>query len=113
MLSVTLTADHSATPTRQMKTPDWLNFSTGNRTFTGRPNLSDIGIATITVTATDLNNGSVDNSFTLTVFNSPPIQIEDLTTQVAVVGQMFAYQIPENAFSDSDDGSLSYDYTPR
>ena len=92
--------------------PGWLIFSSGTRTFTGRPSLSDIGIATITVTATDLNNGSVDSSFTLTVFNSPPIQIEDLTTQVAVVGQMFSYQIPENAFSDPDDGSLSYDYTP-
>ena len=94
------------------ETPGWINFSTGNRTFTGRPSLSDIGITTITVTATDLNNGSVDSSFTLTVFNSPPIQIEDLTTQVAVVGKGFSYIIPKGAFIDPDDGSLSYDYTP-
>ena len=94
------------------ETLGWLNFSTGNRTFTGRPSLSDIGITTITVTATDLNNGSVDSSFTLTVFNSPPIQIEDLTTQVAVVGKGFSYIIPKGAFIDPDDGSLSYDYTP-
>ena len=92
---------------------NWLNFDTPTLTFSGTPTSTDIGITTITVTATDLNGGSVNSSFTLTVFNSPPIQIEDLTTQVAVVEKMFSYRIPLGAFIDPDnpDGgseSLSY-----
>ena len=90
---------------------NWLTFSSETRTFSGTPSLSDIGISTITVTATDLNGGSVNSSFTVTVPNRPPIQIADLTTQVAVVGQRFSYKIPENAFIDPDDpvnGTLSY-----
>ena len=90
---------------------NWLTFSSETRIFTGSPRLTDIGISTITVTATDLNGGSVNSSFTVTVPNRPPIQIADLTTQVAVVGQMFSYKIPENAFIDPDDpdgGTLLY-----
>ena len=92
--------------------PGWLMFSSETRTFSGTPtSTDDIGISTITVTATDLNGGSVNSSFTVTVPNRPPIQTANLTTQVAVVGQMFSYKIPENAFIDPDDpvdGTLSY-----
>ena len=92
--------------------PNWLSFGTPTLTFSGTPtDVTDIGVTTITVTATDLNGGSVNSSFTLTVFNRPPIQIEDLTTQVAVIAQRFSYKIPENAFIDPDDpvdGTLSY-----
>ena len=90
---------------------NWLTFSSETRIFTGSPRLTDIGISTITVTATDLNGGSVNSSFTVTVPNRPPIQIAGPTTQVAVVGKMFSYKIPENAFIDPDDpvdGTLSY-----
>ena len=88
---------------------NWLSFDTPTLTFSGNPEtVTDIGITTITVTATDLNGGSVNSSFTVTVPNKPPIQIEDLSTQVAVVGKMFFYQIPLGAFIDPNGGTLSY-----
>ena len=91
----------------------WLDFNID--TFSGTPStVTDIGISTITVTVTDLNDGSVSSSFTLTVPNRLPIQttVTDLTTQVAVIGKGFSYEILETAFIDPDGGSLSYAYTP-
>ena len=87
---------------------NWLTFSSETRIFTGSPRLIDIGISTITVTATDLNGGSTSDTFTVTVPNRPPIQTANLTTRVAVIGKRFSYQIPENAFRDPDGGSLLY-----
>ena len=93
----------------------WLSFDTPTLTFSGTPtSTNDIGVTIITVTVTDLNDGSVSSSFTLTVPNRLPIQttVTDLTTQIAVIGKRFSYIILEGAFIDPDGGSLSYAYTP-
>ena len=89
----------------------WLTFASETRTFTGRPSLNDIGISTITVTATDLNDGSVNSSFTVTVVNRVPAVNEGLASTSVFVGAEFSYEIPGNAFSDDDiafDDTLTY-----
>ena len=66
---------------------NWLTFASETRTFTGRPtSTDDIGISTITVTATDLNGGSVNSSFTVTVDNRIPTIGTGLKDQEAFVG---------------------------
>ena len=91
---------------------NWLTFSSKTRTFSGIPtNVSDIGITTITVTATDLNDGSVNSSFTVTVGNRIPTVNEGLASTSVFVGDQFSYKIPGNAFSDGDimyDDTLTY-----
>ena len=88
---------------------NWLTFASETRTFTGRPtSTDDIGISTITVTATDLNGGSVNSSFTVTVDNRIPTIGTGLKDQEAFVGVKFSYEIPEDAFIDPDGGTLSY-----
>ena len=81
----------------------WLMFSSKTRTFSGTPtSTDDIGISTITVIATDLNGGSVNSSFTVTVVNRIPAVNEGLASTIVFVGAEFSYEIPENAFSDGD-----------
>ena len=87
---------------------NWLTFASETRIFTGSPRLIDIGISTITVTATDLNGGSVNSSFTVTVNNRIPTIGTGLKDQEAFVGRKFSYEIPEDAFIDPDGGTLSY-----
>ena len=87
----------------------WLSFNTPTLTFSGIPiNVSDIGISTITVTATDLNGGSTSNTFTVTVGNRIPTVNEGLASTSVFVGDQFSYKIPGNAFIDPDGGTLSY-----
>ena len=83
---------------------NWLNFDTPTFTFssTTPPNLSDIGITTITVTATDLNDGSVNSSFTVTVVNRIPAVNAPIESTIVFVGVPFSYPIPLDTFSDDD-----------
>ena len=89
--------------------PGWLDFSSESRTFSGTPpTVTDIGISTITVTATDLNGGSTSDTFTVTVDNRIPRVNEGLASTSVFVGVEFSYEIPGNAFIDPDGGTLSY-----
>ena len=92
--------------------PGWLDFSSESRTFSGTPpTVTDIGISTITVTATDLNGGSTSDTFTVTVDNRIPRVNEGLASTSVFVGVEFSYEIPGNAFSDGDimyDDILTY-----
>ena len=60
-------ADNAALPT-------WLSFTANTRTFSGTPQVTDVGTVAVKVTASDGNGGSVSDEFDITVSaasNSP------------------------------------------
>ena len=91
--------------------PAWLNFDEQQKTFSGTPDNSDVGVVGVLVTATDQGGLSVNNDFNLTVenVNDRPRQDVALLDQVVEATQEFSYTIPSNSFSDIDTGDeLTY-----
>ena len=50
--------------------PDWLQFDSDTRTFSGTPENGDVGAITVKVTATDTAYASVSDTFDITVANA-------------------------------------------
>ncbi len=88
--------------------PIWLSFDSNTQTFTGTPGNNDIGVLDVKVTATDLNEKSVSDEFTLTInnINDAPIVTNELDVQFATQDEAFLFQVPENTFSDPDVGDV-------
>jgi len=59
--------------------PKWLRFDSGTRTFSGTPAGRDIGTINIKVTANDGNNGTVSDSFALTITEPRNITTNTIT----------------------------------
>ena len=58
---------YSATLADNSALPSWLTFNPSTRTFSGTPQLTDVGTLTVKVTATDTGSLSAADVFTLTV----------------------------------------------
>ncbi|PPC75431.1 hypothetical protein C4K68_20610, partial [Pokkaliibacter plantistimulans] len=96
-LSATL-ADGSALPS-------WLSFDASTGTFSGTPDNGDVGVISITVTATDTSGAAVSSSFSLTVANvndAPTAGV--ISAQSATEDSSFSFTVPAATFSDVDAG---------
>ncbi|RCK66906.1 Axial budding pattern protein 2 [Candida viswanathii] len=71
--------------------PSWLSFDADSRTFTGKPQESDVGEFDITLTGTDSTDGSqLVNSYTMLVSNDTGLHLtseRDLFAELAATGQ--------------------------
>lgn len=89
--------------------PSWLSFNASNRTFTGTPLVTDIGIRTVTVIATDGNlDASTTFSLEVVSVNDAPILANDIPNQTATEDVLFSYQFASNVFSDEENDPLTY-----
>ena len=89
--------------------PSWLSFDGASRTFEGTPADSDVGSLEVRVTVTDSGSVSVSQDFTLTVsdINNAPVVNSDVvvpSSHSALIGEPFSYTLPQNVFSDEDEG---------
>ena len=62
---------YTATQGDSTALPNWLTFTPGARTFSGRPVADDAGTVTVRVTANDGNGGTVSDEFDITVTAAP------------------------------------------
>jgi len=93
--------------------PDWLNFNSETRTFSGTPTNYDVGTLSITVTAiaTNTSCSNVSGSFTLTVVNTndPPILVKPIPDQTIDEDSELKFTFDASTFKDIDVGdSLTY-----
>jgi outer membrane protein OmpA-like peptidoglycan-associated protein len=75
--------------------------------FSGTPLNADVGAHSVTVTASDGGNeGTADNSFTLTVTNTndAPTVANPIADQTATADSAFSFAVPGNTFADVDSG---------
>ncbi|MFD0726684.1 putative Ig domain-containing protein [Lysobacter brunescens] len=87
--------------------PSWMNFTAGNRTFSGTP--SAVGSWTITLTATDTAGVSASTSFTVSTPNTAP---QATTIAARTIGRNQAWSLATAAhFSDANGDALSYTAT--
>ncbi|WP_338224309.1 MBG domain-containing protein [Algoriphagus confluentis] len=84
--------------------PAWLGFDGPNRTFSGTPLNTDVGVLEIRVTANDGNGGSVFTDFRLTIgnVNDGPIVLNPIPNQNATQDAAFSFQFAANTFQDPD-----------
>ncbi|KPA12837.1 Dystroglycan-type cadherin-like domain protein, partial [Candidatus Magnetomorum sp. HK-1] len=102
---------YSATLANNSSLPDWLAFTPVNRHFAGTPENSDVGLLTITVTATDNTLLSTSDTFYLTVINvnDAPTLENPIINQVAMQDSSYTMTFDINTFIDIDPGDiLSY-----
>ncbi|MBF0097308.1 MAG: putative Ig domain-containing protein [Magnetococcales bacterium] len=86
-------------------TPAWLQFDPATRLLSGTPGAADVGVVTVTVTATDKSALSVADSFLLTVanlINDAPYLNSPIADQRTIVGNLFYLALPEGTFADLD-----------
>ena len=90
--------------------PSWLSFNANTRTFSGVPQAADTGTASVSVSASDGNGGSVSDTFVITVSNTnnAPTVANAIPDQGATAGTAFSYTFPANTFADQDNDTLSY-----
>ncbi|MDO8742744.1 MAG: putative Ig domain-containing protein [bacterium] len=94
--------------------PPWLVFDAATRTFAGTAANENVGALAVTLTATDAAGASASQSFSLTVANTndAPIVSAGIATALATEDSVFAFIVPDGAFSDVDVGdSLAYTAT--
>ncbi|MFZ3086872.1 MAG: putative Ig domain-containing protein [Methylotenera sp.] len=96
--------------------PSWISINPTTGVLSGIPKTADVGMATITVTATDRFGAVVSDTFDLAVNLAPgnhvPILAAPLADQIYRQGQVFNFQLPADAFYDVDAGdSLTYSAT--
>jgi len=101
--SLTLTArlsDDSPLPT-------WLQFN--GATFTGTPDITNVGTIIVKVTADDGNTGSVSKEFQLTVSktNNPPTLAIPIADQTANENGSFTFTVQVDTFEDIDGDTLT------
>jgi hypothetical protein len=90
--------------------PNGLMYTSATRVISGTP--AAPATTTVTVKATDNQDGFVTTTFQLTVNpapvpeNIPPMVAQTISDQTGTVGQVFSYTIGSGVFTDSD-GSIS------
>ncbi|MBF0185910.1 MAG: putative Ig domain-containing protein, partial [Magnetococcales bacterium] len=85
--------------------PAWLQFDPATRVLSGTPGAADVGVVTVTVTATDKSGLSVADSFLLTVanlVNDAPYLNSPIVDQRTTVGSLFYLALSEGTFADLD-----------
>lgn len=88
--------------------PTWLSFDASTGMFIGTPTNGDVGSLEVKVTATDAENLSVSDSFSLTVenVNDAPTVANLISDQQATQGAAYSFVVPANTFSDPDAGEV-------
>ncbi|ODU32494.1 MAG: hypothetical protein ABS93_00265 [Thiobacillus sp. SCN 62-729] len=111
------TLTYTATLANGAALPSWLRFDTSNGTFTATPDIFDIGVSSIKITATDQVGSSVNDTFDLTVNlsnqNHAPRVVDPFADQLYRAGQSFSFQVPSNNFLDIDGDALTYTATQQ
>ena len=89
--------------------PTWLSFNPATRTLSGTPTNDDVGLYSITVTASD-GVSIASDTFELSVANTndPPVVVGSLENQVSLEDAAFSYTLPANLFADVDGDALTY-----
>jgi hypothetical protein len=83
--------------------PDWLDFNSETGEFSGTPSNNHVGSLDLTVTATDSDGESVEDTFQLTISNTndTPILQQAIADTTATEDRNFSLDISKN-FSDID-----------
>ncbi len=84
--------------------PAWLSFDASTGTFSGTPGNGDVGVLTLSVTATDTAGASVSTPFELTVNdrNDAPRLANPIVAMPAVQDLSFGFTLPPGTFTDVD-----------
>jgi Ca2+-binding RTX toxin-like protein len=84
--------------------PAWLNFDAATAIFSGTPDDAQVGTLDLRVTATDHENLSASDVFTLTVtnVNEVPTVAAPLADQQAKEDTAFSFTVPGSTFVDVD-----------
>ena len=109
------TLSYTATKTDDTALPTWLAFTASTRTFSGTPQAADAGTVSVKVTASDGNDGSVSDTFDITVAaDTTPPTLTSAT--VTGSGENIQFRFSENiqalnlppfsAFTVTADGSV-------
>lgn len=105
---------YSATRADGSALPAWLTFTPATRTFSGMPQNADVGTVSVRVTATDMGNASVSDTFDIVVSNindAPTLEIP-ISDRLATEDLPFTLTFPANTFAEVDAGdSLTYSAT--
>ena len=80
---------YSATLADGSKLPDWLNFNSTTRTFSGTPNTGNVGKLDVKVIATDKAGATVNDIFTLAVNQSTTVGTPEDDKLIATPGSQF------------------------
>jgi Ca2+-binding RTX toxin-like protein len=94
--------------------PAWLTFDAATAAFSGTPDDAQVGTLDLRVTATDRENLSASDVFTLTVanVNEAPTVASPLANQQATEDIAFSFVVPAGTFADVDLGdALTYSTT--
>ncbi len=94
--------------------PEWLSFNPENRLFSGLPVNTDIGVYQIAVTAMDILEETVIDTFRLTVQNTndAPYLVSEIPDQLTQEQDLYNYTLPDTIFADDDpDDVLTYSAT--
>lgn len=89
--------------------PSWLSFDPSSLSLNGTPSV--YGQYNVSVTARDSWNASATMSFEIVAGikpNTAPVVTRNLTNQQAYLKELFYYQMPTDAFNDSDGDQLFY-----
>ncbi|MTJ45136.1 ELWxxDGT repeat protein [Dolichospermum flos-aquae] len=80
---------YSATLADGSNLPDWLNFNSTTRTFSGTPNIGNVGKLDVKVIATDKAGATVNDIFTLAVNQSTTVGTPGDDKLIATPGSQF------------------------
>ena len=81
------TLTYSATRADNSDLPTWLSFDPATRTFSGMPQVADLGTVSVKVTASDGYGESVSDTFDIiTVVTAPAFGLDQGTVQVSSLG---------------------------
>ena len=108
------TITYTATLSDGTALPAWMTFVAATRTFTGTPLNADVGTIAVKVTATDVANLAVSDTFNLTVTNTndAPTLANTIADQAAAQGTALSFQFNTNVFADADVGdTITYTAT--
>ena len=112
------TLSYTATLENGEALPTWLSFDAATGTFSGTPGNGDVGILSVTLTATDSFGASISDTFNLAIAdanqapNNAPTVANEIADQSATQDSAFNFTVPANTFNDVDAGDiLSYTAT--
>ena len=95
---------YSATLLNGNALPSWIVWNDQNRSLSGTPLNSDVGVLTITIIAIDSSLSSVSDAFVLTILNvnDPPELVQGIPDQTATENVSFNFTVSENTITDPD-----------
>jgi len=91
--------------------PSWiLQFSSAQRTFSGFPLSSDVGMVPVKLVAQDINGLKAQTSFQIKVVHGPSLN-RPISNLAARINEEFSFTFPADTFSDRDEEALQYSAT--